>query len=142
MQNRLLRAGLAAGLAFTAAIGISACGDSNNDSNGASQSTEVSESNSDSGNESGVEADLVLAKETIDKAIAEKGEQPSFYLASDVKSPEQKYGMWVLPYIHSDATSKVTEVVNIDGGKYEIVAVSAETEREYVINQDGKISEK
>lgn len=146
MHTRLLRIGVAAGIALSAGLTLTACGESSpaKDESSTTQSSSSADANSSAtqGAEPEVEADLVEAKKVIDDAIADKGEQPSFYLASDVKSPEQKYGMWVLPYHHSDATEKVTEVVNIEGGKYEIVAVSAETGAEYVIDQNGNISQK
>ncbi|GAB3186401.1 hypothetical protein [Nesterenkonia suensis] len=88
-----------------------------------------------------VQTDLEEARQTILDGLEEFGEdQSEFLLADDVSSAEQKYGMWVLPFEHSEATESMTSQVNIDGGDFTIEAEAAEDGTTYVIDQDGEIS--
>lgn len=66
-------------------------------------------------------ADLEAARQTILSAHEERGELSETSLASDVKKPEEKYGMFVVPHVRSEVTEKLTtSIAQIDGGKSSI----------------------
>lgn len=140
MKNSILRVGLAAMVTVSAIFGLAACGSdagsSTSSSSGAAASAEAPAA------DAGTRADLELARQTILDTLKERGDLPEIYLAPDVKKPESKYGMLVVPYVHSDATEKLTtSIVKIENGKFKIGAISAESGKEYSIDQDGQITE-
>lgn len=138
MMSSTLRVATGAVLALVLATGLGACsGSSDAPASGAASST-----SSTSTEDAGTHADLEAARQTILSTLEERGELPEIYLASDVKKPEEKYGMLVVPYVHSEATEKLTtSIVKIDGGNFTIGAISAATGTEWQIDQDGNISE-
>ena len=138
MSTSALRAATGAVLVLTLAAGLGACSASND----APTSGAASSSSAVSAEDAGTHADLEAARQTILSTLEERGDLPEIYLASDVKKPEEKYGMLVVPYVHSEATEKLTtSIVKINGGAFTIGAISASTGTEWQIDQDGTITE-
>lgn len=139
MRNFRTRALTVAAVFATASAALVGCGEDT-----AQDETDQEPAAADSG-EAGqnpeVEEDLANARQVILDGLDEFGDQSEFLLADDVSTPEQKYGMWVLPYEHSEATESMTSQVNIDGGTFTIEAVAAEDGTTYMIDQDGNVSQ-
>lgn len=137
MKNSLLRIGLAAALTLTSAAGLTACSGSGTTTAGSSSAASAAQ-----GEDAATKEDLVKARQVILDTLAENGELTQIYLANDVDKPTEKYGMLVVPYDWSDETEKLTtSIVKIDNGKFVIGALAAGSQKEYQIDQDGKISE-
>ncbi|NDK32601.1 hypothetical protein [Nesterenkonia haasae] len=127
-----------------AALALVACGDSDADQepDDGTDEAAVESADNESAEHPEVHEDLEEARQVILDGLDEFGEdQSEFLLADDVSSAEQKYGMWVLPYKHSDATDRVTSQVAIDGGDFTIEAEAADDGTTYVIDQDGNIEQ-
>lgn len=135
MKNAYLRVSLTTAIGAIGIASLSGC--SANDQNSISGNDTVS------GVEvcTSVENDLKEAQNTITDWMAQKGDLKEIMLASDVQSPTQKYGMWVVPYQPSEAVKKFSSKVTIDGGKYVFTAIDAESGVECGIDQDGSITE-
>ncbi|MFW7414371.1 hypothetical protein [Demequina sp. SO4-18] len=133
MNTRKLRTtGLAVLIAATGAFGLTACA---SDDEAATDTEAAQDTTVD------VAEDLELARTTVLEALEDDPSWTQVMLASDVDAPTQKYGLLVMPYVHSDATESVTGTVNIDGSDFTIEAESAETGDTWQIDQDGEISE-
>ncbi|HHW83504.1 MAG TPA: hypothetical protein GX743_06795 [Actinomycetales bacterium] len=85
--------------------------------------------------------DLQRARQAVLDALADD-DWAQVMLASDVDQPTVKYGLMVMPFVASDAASRVTGTVNVDGGNFVIEAESATTGQTWQIDQDGNITEK
>jgi hypothetical protein len=135
-RNKALTTGISLVVALTGVFGLTACGsDDSGSSNGSS-------SEGQKASESDIAEDLENARTAVTDALAEDDSWAQIMLASDVKAPTVKYGLLVVPYTFSDAASRIQGTVNIDGGKFTIDGDSAATGQTWVIDQDGKISEK
>jgi len=133
MMNYKLRAtGLALLIATGGALGLAAC---SSDTTTMEPTAAVEQSAVD------VAADLELARTTVLEALADDPSRTQVMLAGDVGAPTEKYGLLVMPYVHSDAAERVTSTVNIDGGDFVIEAESAVTGQTWQIDQDGAISQ-
>lgn len=130
-RSKVLTAGLGLLVAFTGAFGLTAC---SSDSTGGGDAAETATADVD------VAEDLQTAKQAVDDALADD-DWAQVMLASDVDAPTVKYGLMVMPFVKTEAAERVTGTVNIDGGKYVIEAVSAETGQTWQIDQDGTITE-
>lgn len=138
MKSSLLRLTLAATLALGLGGGLAACSGGSGDSGASTSATATVE-----GEDAETKADLVLALETVQQTLADNPDLTQIYLANDVDKPTEKYGMLVVPYHHSEATEKLTtSVVEIENGKYVIGAVALESQKTWLIDQDGNITEK
>ena len=136
-RNKMLTTGLGLMIAATGVFGLAACGSDDSDAAGsdsgnASQSTPVDVDVAD---------DLKAAQTAVADALAEDSSWGQIMLASDVKAPTVKYGMLVVPYVSSEAASRVQGTVTITDGKYTIEADSAATGATWKIDQDGTITE-
>jgi hypothetical protein len=129
-NNKVLTTGLALLIAATGALGLSAC--SSDDSG--SDSTEAAEVDVD------VAEDLQTARQAVLDALADD-DWAQVMLASDVDAPTVKYGLMVMPFVATEAASRVTGTVTIDGGNFVIEADSAATGQTWQIDQDGTITE-
>lgn len=87
-----------------------------------------------------VATDLETARQAVLDALADD-DWAQVMLASDVDAPTVKYGLMVMPFAATDAASRVTGTVTIDGGNFVIEAESAATGQTYQIDQDGTITE-
>lgn len=91
--------------------------------------------------ESDVAADLQTARQAVLDALADDA-WAQVMLASDVSEPTVKYGLMVMPFVKTDAASRVTGTVTInDGDQFVIEADSAATSTTWQIDQDGTITE-
>lgn len=118
-------------------LGISACGGTSNDAPSApSASGETAE-----GDEVDVADDLNAAREAVAATLEADDSWKQIMLASDVDRPTEKYGMLVVPFIPSEAASRVQGTITIgDDGSYTIEADSAGTGDTWQIDQNGKIT--
>ncbi|MHA6510395.1 hypothetical protein [Tessaracoccus sp. Y1736] len=132
--NKIMTTGLGLLIALTGVFGATACS-SDNGSGSASQSTA-----SDVAATVDVAEDLENARLTVLEAL-EDDDWAQVMLASDVDAPTVKYGLLVMPYTYSEATSRVQGTIEIDGGDFTIEADSAETGKTWQIDQDGTITE-
>lgn len=128
-QNKLLTTGLGLLVAVTGVFGLAACGD------GSGASSEVQAADVD------IAEDLENARTAVADALAEDDSWAQIMLASDVKAPTVKYGLLVVPFVPSEAASRVQGTVDIKDGKFTIEGDSAATGQTWQIDQDGKISE-
>lgn len=133
-KNKMRAGGLAVLIAATGAFGLSAC---SSDAEGET-APETEESQAATVD---VADDLELARTTVLEALEEDPSWTQVMLASDVEAPTQKYGLLVMPYVHSDAADSVQGTITIDGGNFTIEAESAATGDTWVIDQDGEITE-
>lgn len=85
--------------------------------------------------------DLELARSTVLEALSDDPTLTQVMLASDVDLPTQQYGLLVMPYVASDASSRVTGTVSVDEGDFVIDAESAGTGETWQIDQDGNITQ-
>lgn len=131
--NKMLTTGLGLLIALTGALGVTAC--SGDTGTSASQSTAA-----DAAATVDVAEDLENARLTVLEAL-EDDDWAQVMLASDVDAPTVKYGLLVMPYTYSDATSRVQGTIEIDGDKFTIEADSAATGQTWQIDQDGTITE-
>jgi len=134
MMNKKMRAtGLALLIATAGSLGLTAC---SSDSDATDTETTVeAEATVD------VATDLETARQAVLDALADDPNWTQVMLAGDVEQPTQKYGLLVMPFVISDAASRVTGTVAIDGGDFVIEADSAETGLTWQIDQDGNITE-
>ncbi|AQX15421.1 hypothetical protein BCR15_03890 [Tessaracoccus lapidicaptus] len=130
--NKILTTGLGLLIALTGALGVTACS-SDNGAGTATQSSQAAASVD-------VAEDLENARLTVLEAL-EDDDWAQVMLASDVDAPTVKYGLLVMPYTYSEATSRVQGTIEIDGGDFTIEADSAETGKTWQIDQDGNITE-
>jgi len=138
MRNKFIRIGLGAVMLASAAFGVTACGGNAE----APSSTSSPSAPAEAGGESAeFVADLEAGVNTINEKLAEDDTMTQIMLASDVDQPTQKYGMWVMPYHPSEAVEKFMSTVQIDGGKFVVTATSAETGKEWQMDQDGALTE-
>lgn len=132
MKNHKLRAaGLTLLIATTGALGLAAC---SSDDGGSTPTAAVEQSTVD------VATDLQTARQAVLDALADDN-WDKVMLASDVGAPTVKYGLMVMPFAPTDAASRVTGTVTIDGSNFKIEAVSAATGTTWQIDQDGNITE-
>lgn len=137
-RNKMTTTGLGLLIAVTATFGLAACG-----SDEGSTSKSTSDGASDNASvDVDVTADLNAARTAVTDALAEDSSWGQIMLASDVKAPTVKYGMLVVPFTPTEAASRVTGTVTITEGKFVIEADSAATDKTWVIDQDGVITEK
>ncbi len=132
-HNKVLTTGLGLLIAVTGTIGLTGCS-SDEGSNGGD--TEVTaEVNVD------VATDLQTARQAVLDALADD-DWAQVMLASDVEGPTVKYGLMVMPFVATDAASRVTGTVTVEeGGDFEIEADSAATGETWKIDQDGTITQ-
>jgi hypothetical protein len=130
-RSRTLSTTVGLAVALTGAFGLAACGGS--DDGGGSAATDTADVD--------VAEDLENARQAVADALADDDSWDQIMLASDVDSPTVKYGLLVVPYSFSDATSRVQGTVTIDDGEYTIEADSAADDRTWQIDQDGTITE-
>ncbi|WRS30961.1 hypothetical protein U6G28_04565 [Actinomycetaceae bacterium MB13-C1-2] len=143
MKRKILSIGAATAIAFAGVAGISACSSDGGakDDKGTEQpaSNESAGESTDAGDNAGTREDLEVARQTVLDTMADKGDMTEIMLASDVKAPEQKYGMWVVPYSWGEETEKVDSKISIDGKKFTIKGTAVDgTVLE--IDQDGNIT--
>ena len=135
-RNKMLSTGLGLMIAATGVFGLTACGsDDNASGNESGNAAESAPADVD------IADDLKNARTAVADALAEDDSWGQIMLASDVKAPTVKYGMLVVPYSYSEATSRVQGTVTITDGKYTIDADSAATDKTWQIDQDGTITE-
>jgi hypothetical protein len=132
-NNKVLTTGLGVLIAVTGVFGLTACS-SDDGGSGSSETTETTETDVD------VAEDLQTARQAVLDALAD-GDWAQVMLASDVDAPTVKYGLMVMPFVASDAASRVTGTVTIDDGDFVIDADSAATGQTWQIDQDGTITE-
>ena len=132
-SNKVLSTGLGLLVAVTGVFGLTACG--SDDSDGGSETSTESQVAVD------VTTDLETARQAVEDALAEDPTWAQVMLAGDVEAPTQKYGLLVMPFVISDAASRVTGTVAIEDGEYVIEAESAATGLTWQIDQDGTITE-
>lgn len=143
MNNKLIRTGVAVAFAAVSALGLAACGGDASTPETSASSSEAGES-TDQGDAQESEAfvaDLTEGVKIINDQLQEIGTATQIMLASDVEQPTQKYGMWVMPYYPSDAVEKYISTIQIDDGKFVVTATSAETGKQWEMDQDGNLSE-
>lgn len=137
MKRKIFSVGATLAIALTGVAGLSACGSSDTGAKpeeGATEEVVVEE-----GENAGTRADLEEARQTVLKTIDDKGELTEIMLASDVNAPEQKYGMWVVPYSWGEETEKVDSKISIDGNKF-VISGTATDGTVLEIDQDGNIT--
>ncbi len=148
MKNTIARAGAALALSVVAAFGLSACG---GDADGSKSDSTADSSQVEGGGEAAADgeseefvADMQNAVKIInDQIAAEPKAMTQIMLASDVDQPTQKYGMWVMPFVQSDATDKFQSTVQITDGKdFKVEFTSAATGKVWTMDQDGNLAEK
>ncbi|WP_175008787.1 hypothetical protein [Cellulosimicrobium sp. TH-20] len=132
-RNKALTTGIGLLVAVTGAFGLTACG--NGDDSAAGPSSSESQAP-----DVDVATDLENARTAVADALAEDDSWAQIMLASDVKEPTVKYGLLVVPFVPSDAASRVQGTVDIKDGKYTIEADSAATGETWQIDQDGTIT--
>jgi hypothetical protein len=91
--------------------------------------------------ESDVAEDLENARQAVLENLEWGGEVwDQHMLADDVPQPTMKYGLLVVPFHRTDASSRVTRTVTIRDGNFVIEADSFETGLTWQIDQDGNIT--
>jgi hypothetical protein len=132
-SNKVVTTGLGLLIAVTGTFGLAAC--SSNDE-GSSDTPEVTaEVTVD------VATDLQTARQAVLDALADD-DWAQVMLASDVEGPTVKYGLMVMPFVQTDAASRVTGTVTVEeGGDFVIEADSAATGETWQIDQDGAITQ-
>ncbi len=144
MRNTIIRTAAVAAVAAVGMFGLAACGGSGDATPGGSGAaeTEVVETEGADGEESeAFVTDLKDGVTIISEKVAEDPAATQVMLASDVDQPTQKYGMWVMPYYPSDAVESYIMTVQVDGGKFHVEAVSAESGKTWRMDQDGNLTE-
>jgi hypothetical protein len=132
-QNKVLTTGLGLLIAVTGTFGIAAC---SSDEGSSSEETAVTADVTVD-----VATDLQTARQAVLDALADD-DWAQVMLASDVDAPTVKYGLMVMPFVMTDAASRVTGTVTIeDGGKFVVEADSAATGETWQIDQDGAITQ-
>ncbi|WP_062461425.1 hypothetical protein [Demequina soli] len=134
ITTKLKATGLALLIAATGTLGLTACSSDTTDTGASADTAATEQSTVD------VAADLELARTTVLDALADD-DWAQVMLASDVTAPTIKYGLMVMPYVASDASSRVQGTITIDGGDFTIEADSAATGQTWQIDQDGTITE-
>lgn len=130
--SKLRTGGLAVIIAATGTFGLTACASDGEDPGADTEVTQAATVD--------VADDLEGARAAVLEALEDDPSWTQVMLASDVDAPTQKYGLLVMPFAPSDAASRVTGTVNIDGGDFVIEADSAATGETWQIDQDGNIS--
>ncbi|WNM25166.1 hypothetical protein [Demequina capsici] len=130
--KKVQTSGLALLIAATGALGLAAC---SSDGSSTSGDTAAAAASCDA-----VTTDLTTARQAVVDALADD-DWAQVMLASDVDAPTVKYGLMVMPFVKTDAASKVTGTVTITDGAYTIEAVDASTDVTCQIDQDGTITE-
>ncbi|WP_062379970.1 hypothetical protein [Demequina pelophila] len=129
-NNKVRAAGLALLLAAGGSFALTGCA---GDDSSAEAAVEVADVD--------VATDLETARQAVLDALADD-DWAQVMLASDVEGPTVKYGLMVMPFVKTDAASRVTGTVDIvDGDQFKIEADSAETGTTWQIDQDGTITE-
>ncbi len=144
MNNKLIRTGVAVAFATVAALGFAACSGDDAPAPETSTSSSDAEQNTDQSDAEESEAfvaDLTEGVKIINDQLQEIGAATQIMLASDVEQPTQKYGMWVMPYYPSDAVEKYISTIQVDDGKFVVTATSAQTGKQWQMDQDGNLSE-
>ncbi|KGM13994.1 hypothetical protein N869_06950 [Cellulomonas bogoriensis 69B4 = DSM 16987] len=124
--------GLGLLVAVTGAFGLTACASEDADPATPAETTQA---------EVDVAEDLQTARQAVADALAEDDSWGQIMLASDVSAPTVKYGLLVVPFVPSDAASRVQGTITINDGDYTIDADSAATDQTWRIDQDGTITE-
>ena len=132
-RHKALTTGIGLLVAVTGAFGLTACGSGDDSAAGPSSSESQAP-------DVAVAPDLAAARPAGADAPAEDARWAQSLLASDLKDPTGKYGLLVVPFVPSDAASRVQGTVDIKDGKYTIEADSAETGETWQIDQDGTIT--
>lgn len=138
MKRKIFSVGAAVAIAFAGVAGLSACGSSDGGAKNDDATTEEVVVEEEGAN-AGTRADLEEARQTVLKTIDDKGQLTEIMLASDVSAPEQKYGMWVVPYSWGEETEKVDSKITIDGDKF-VINGTAVDGTVLQIDQDGNIT--
>lgn len=132
-QHKGLTTGLGLLIALTGTFGVTAC--SSEDGGSSDKPAASAEVTVD------VAADLQTARQAVLDALADD-DWAQVMLASDVDAPTVKYGLMVMPFVSTDAASRVTGTVTIEeGGKFVVEADSAATGETWQIDQDGEITQ-
>ena len=131
-RNKALTTGIGLLVAVTGAFGLTACGSGDDSAGGSSSESESADVD--------VATDLENARTAVADALAEDDSWAQIMLASDVKEPTVKYGLLVVPFVPSDAASRVQGTIDIKDGEYTIEADSAATGETWQIDQDGTIT--
>lgn len=138
-RNKVLTTGLGLLIAVSGAFGLAACGSGGSGGTETPADTPAAEETTQE--EVDLAEDLQNARQAVADALAEDDSWAQIMLASDVQAPTVKYGLLVVPYVHSDAAARVQGTIAIDGGKFTIDAESAATGLTWRIDQDGNITE-
>lgn len=145
MKNTIIKITAVLAVALASSFGLAACGGGGNSNDATGTDAAVVETESaDSGNGEVSEAfvkDLSDGVAIVNEKIAEQPGMTQIMLASDVDQPTQKYGMWVMPFYPSDAMKSFIMTVQIDGDKFHVEGVDAETETTWQMDQDGNLTE-
>jgi hypothetical protein len=132
-HNKVLTTGLGLLIAFTGTAGLAGC--SSNEGASSDDTAVTAEVNVD------VATDLQTARQAVLDALADD-DWAQVMLASDVEGPTIKYGLMVMPFVATDAASRVTGTVTVEeGGDFVIEADSAATGETWQIDQDGTITQ-
>lgn len=140
MRKKFIRGGLAAAMLVAATFGATACGSDDTAAPETNNSVDAGEATT--GDESAeFVADLTEGVKIISDQLAEDPAITQIMLASDVEQPTQKYGMWVMPYYPSEAVDSFISTVQVEDGNFVVTATSAESGKEWQMDQDGNLSE-
>lgn len=139
MKRKLAAIGAAAALSLIGAAGVAGCSSSSDEPKDNGAAEEVVTVDEGAGDNAGTRADLEEARQTVLETMADKGPINEVMLASDVSAPEQKYGLWVVPYSWGEETERVDSKITLDGEKFTIKGTAVDgTVLE--IDQDGNIT--
>ena len=139
MNNKLARIGVAVAISTAAVFGVAACG--SGDAAEPKSTSSVSEDTTNAEESEAFVKDLTDGVDIIKGQLAEVSDLTQIMLATDVSNPTQKYGLWVMPYQPSDAVKKFTSKIDVEDGKFVVTAVSAETGKQWQMDQDGVMTE-
>jgi hypothetical protein len=131
-RNKVVSTGLGLLIAVTGTLGLAACSSGDE---GSSDTPEVTAAVTVD-----VATDLETARQAVLDALADD-DWAQVMLASDVDAPTVKYGLMVMPFVSTDAASRVTGTITIDDGKFVVEADSAATGETWQIDQDGAITQ-
>lgn len=141
MSGSIICRAVTGGMVLALAVGLAACGSGGGGEvgpGGAETTQEAPASESEA-----FIADMTAAVTIInDQLAAVDGTVTQIMLASDVDKPTQKYGMWVMPYYPSEAVAKFISTIQVaNGTDFVVTATSAETGKEWTMDQDGNMAE-
>lgn len=131
-RHTVLTTGLGLAIALTGAFGLTACSGGDAPAGGPAETAQA---------DVDVAEDLENARTAVADALAEDDSWGQIMLASDVEAPTVKYGLLVVPYVHSDAAARVQGTITIADGEFTIEAESAATGETWQIDQDGAITQ-